>query len=211
MTIAAGRHRVVDVDILEYVAANSSAPDRVQLDLQRATQERTGGSARMQIGHDQAVMMETLVRATGSRNAIEVGTFTGYSALAIARGLAADGKLLCCALRRVCSWRMRRRSLATWPRASTTWIASETSDSWGGSRPITFHTQQSSGLRSAAIVGKESARKRATAEGTVKSPTPDGAGGAVHSGLLCMVVGKAAAARRCTRTPPKWHHPISQS
>jgi caffeoyl-CoA O-methyltransferase len=50
----------------------------------------------MQIGHDQAVMMETLVRATGVRNAIEVGTFTGYSALAIARGLPSNGRLLCC-------------------------------------------------------------------------------------------------------------------
>jgi caffeoyl-CoA O-methyltransferase len=96
MTITDGRHRVVELDILEYVAANSSPPDQVQLDLQRTTQERTGRSARMQIGHDQAVMMETLVRATGSRNAIEVGTFTGYSALAIARGLPADGKLICC-------------------------------------------------------------------------------------------------------------------
>jgi predicted O-methyltransferase YrrM len=96
VTITAGRHRVVDLDILEYVAANSSPPDQVQLDLQRATQERTGRSAIMQIGHDQAVMMETLVRATGARTAIEVGTFTGYSALAIARGLPADGKLLCC-------------------------------------------------------------------------------------------------------------------
>src|SRR5436305_15312851 len=96
MTITPGRHRVVDVDILEYVAANSSRPDQVQLDLQRATQERTGRSAIMQIGHDQAVMMQTLVRATGARNAIEVGTFTGYSALAIARGLPADGTLLCC-------------------------------------------------------------------------------------------------------------------
>jgi caffeoyl-CoA O-methyltransferase len=49
----------------------------------------------MQIGHDQAVFMETLTRATGARNAIEVGTFTGYSALAIARGLPKDGRLLC--------------------------------------------------------------------------------------------------------------------
>jgi caffeoyl-CoA O-methyltransferase len=84
------------MNILEYVAANSSAPDPVQVELQRATAQRTGRSARMQIGHDQAVMMETLVRATGARAAIEVGTFTGYSALAIARGLPPDGKLVCC-------------------------------------------------------------------------------------------------------------------
>jgi caffeoyl-CoA O-methyltransferase len=96
VTITPGRHRVVDIDILEYVAAHSSSADEVQVDLQRATLERTGRAASMQIGHEQAVMMETLVRATRARNAIEVGTFTGYSALAIARGLPADGKLVCC-------------------------------------------------------------------------------------------------------------------
>jgi hypothetical protein len=75
MAISPGRHRVLDMDILEYVAAHSSKADRVQADLQRATQRLTGGASIMQIGHDQAVMMETLVRATGVRNAIEVGTF----------------------------------------------------------------------------------------------------------------------------------------
>jgi caffeoyl-CoA O-methyltransferase len=95
MAVFAGRHRVVELDILEYVAEHSTPPDAVQQELQAATQERTGGMARMQIGHDQAVFMETLVRAMSVRNAIEVGTFTGYSALAIARGLPPDGKLLC--------------------------------------------------------------------------------------------------------------------
>ncbi len=96
MAVSPGRHRVVDINILEYVAAHSSEPDPVQVDLQQATQEKTRGASIMQIGHDQAVMMETLVRATGVRNAIEVGTFTGYSALAIAKGLPRDGHLLCC-------------------------------------------------------------------------------------------------------------------
>jgi caffeoyl-CoA O-methyltransferase len=50
----------------------------------------------MQIGDDQAVLMEMLVRAMGAKRAIEIGTFTGYSALAVARGLGADGYLLCC-------------------------------------------------------------------------------------------------------------------
>ena len=40
--------------------------------------------------------MELFVRATGARRALEVGTFTGYSALCIARGLPDDGTLLCC-------------------------------------------------------------------------------------------------------------------
>lgn len=50
----------------------------------------------MQIGDDQAVLMEMIVRAMGAKSAVEVGTFTGYSALAIARGLGPEGRLLCC-------------------------------------------------------------------------------------------------------------------
>jgi caffeoyl-CoA O-methyltransferase len=50
----------------------------------------------MQIGDDQAVLMEMLVRAMGATRAVEVGTFTGYSALAVARGLGPGGHLLCC-------------------------------------------------------------------------------------------------------------------
>jgi caffeoyl-CoA O-methyltransferase len=66
------------------------------VELQRITQEKTGSAAGMQIGDDQAVLMEMLVRAMGVKDAIEIGTFTGYSALAVARGLGADGHLLCC-------------------------------------------------------------------------------------------------------------------
>ena len=49
----------------------------------------------MQIAPDQATFLRILVAATGARRAVEVGTFTGYSALAIARGLPPDGHLLC--------------------------------------------------------------------------------------------------------------------
>jgi caffeoyl-CoA O-methyltransferase len=49
----------------------------------------------MQIAPDQATLLRILVAAIGARRAIEVGTFTGYSALAIASGLPADGHLLC--------------------------------------------------------------------------------------------------------------------
>lgn len=61
-----------------------------------ATVERTGGSARMQIGGDQGTMMEMLARSMGVRTAIEIGTFTGYSAMSIARGMGAQGRLICC-------------------------------------------------------------------------------------------------------------------
>jgi len=50
----------------------------------------------MQIGADQGVLLAFLVRLIGARNAIEVGTFTGYSALAVANALPAGGRLVCC-------------------------------------------------------------------------------------------------------------------
>jgi caffeoyl-CoA O-methyltransferase len=52
--------------------------------------------AGMQIGPDQAAFLALLVRATGARRCIEIGTFTGMSALAVASALPEDGKLICC-------------------------------------------------------------------------------------------------------------------
>ena len=50
----------------------------------------------MQIGADQGVLLAFLVRLIGARNAIEIGTFTGYSALSVASALPAGGRLVCC-------------------------------------------------------------------------------------------------------------------
>src|SRR6185295_4881377 len=50
----------------------------------------------MQIGADQGVLLAFLVRLIGARNAIEIGTFTGYSALSVAGALPAGGRLVCC-------------------------------------------------------------------------------------------------------------------
>jgi caffeoyl-CoA O-methyltransferase len=55
-----------------------------------------GDIAVMQIAPDQGAFLTLLARAIGARHAIEVGTFTGYSSICLARGLAGDGKLLCC-------------------------------------------------------------------------------------------------------------------
>lgn len=52
--------------------------------------------AGMQIGADQGALLALLVRTIGARKAIEIGTFTGYSALAVAAALPASGKLFCC-------------------------------------------------------------------------------------------------------------------
>jgi predicted O-methyltransferase YrrM len=50
----------------------------------------------MQIGADQGVVLAFLVRLIGAVHAIEIGTFTGYSALVIASALPAKGRLVCC-------------------------------------------------------------------------------------------------------------------
>jgi O-methyltransferase len=52
--------------------------------------------AMMQISAHQAQQLALLARAVGARRAIEVGTFTGYSALCVAEALGPDGKLWCC-------------------------------------------------------------------------------------------------------------------
>jgi caffeoyl-CoA O-methyltransferase len=64
----------------------------------RALREQTaalGDDARMQISEEQGTFLSILVAATGARSAIEVGTFTGYSSVCIARALPEGGKLLC--------------------------------------------------------------------------------------------------------------------
>tara|TARA_B100000579_G_C22794064_1_gene836105 strand:+ start:358 stop:1023 length:666 start_codon:yes stop_codon:yes gene_type:complete len=54
-----------------------------------------GDDARMQISEEQGQFLYLLAQLIGTRRAIEVGTFTGYSALCVARALPPDGKLLC--------------------------------------------------------------------------------------------------------------------
>ena len=50
----------------------------------------------MMVGHVEGLLLRTLVRATGARRVLEIGTFTGYSALAMAEGLPDDGTLITC-------------------------------------------------------------------------------------------------------------------
>jgi caffeoyl-CoA O-methyltransferase len=52
-------------------------------------------NAGMQVSPDQGALLTFLARLIGARNALEVGTFTGYSAICIARGLPEDGRLTC--------------------------------------------------------------------------------------------------------------------
>jgi caffeoyl-CoA O-methyltransferase len=72
----------------------SHGADKVLEDLRRET-ATLGEIAEMQIGQDQGSFMTILVKAIGAKTAIEVGSFTGYSSICIARGLPAGGRLLC--------------------------------------------------------------------------------------------------------------------
>jgi len=56
--------------------------------------------ASMQIGPEQGQFMQLLVRLLGARNTIEIGTFTGYSALAVALALPDDGRIIACDINR---------------------------------------------------------------------------------------------------------------
>jgi caffeoyl-CoA O-methyltransferase len=82
-------------DLYEYVVAHGHNSDPLLAELAAET-EKLGPISLMQIAAEQGTLLSLLVRATGARAAIEIGTFTGYSSLCIARGLPADGKLLCC-------------------------------------------------------------------------------------------------------------------
>lgn len=86
---------VLDEELVSYLEAHRSPDDAVILEL-RAETARLGDRAAMQVPGSQATFLTLLVAAMGARRAIEVGTFTGMSALAIARGLGPSGRLLAC-------------------------------------------------------------------------------------------------------------------
>jgi caffeoyl-CoA O-methyltransferase len=78
------------------LAHNRPQPDAVLQDLAAETASEFGESADMQIAPEQGAFLTLLTRVLAPRFAVEVGTFTGYSSLCIARGLPAGGRLLCC-------------------------------------------------------------------------------------------------------------------
>lgn len=81
--------------IHDYLVAHGTPPDAVQQRLIERT-AGLGGVSMMQISPEQGAFMTLVTRIIGARSAVEVGTFTGYSALCIARGLGEGGHLLCC-------------------------------------------------------------------------------------------------------------------
>ena len=83
-------------EIHEYLIGHAPPIDDVQRWLIDETRTRVGDLSIMQISPEQGAFMTMLTRVVGARRAVEVGTFTGYSALSIARGLVEGGRLICC-------------------------------------------------------------------------------------------------------------------
>jgi caffeoyl-CoA O-methyltransferase len=82
-------------DAIHQYAVDHSTDDPVAERLAATTRQRFEDRAGMNIGADQGRFMQMLVEIIGARTVVEVGTFTGMSALWLARGLGVDGRLIC--------------------------------------------------------------------------------------------------------------------
>lgn len=89
--------KVVDLfrELRDYTVAHSTAPDDLVAELIERTGRDFPNAWKMQVSGEQAVLLAMLARLVGARRAVEVGTFTGLSALAVARTMPPDGRLLC--------------------------------------------------------------------------------------------------------------------
>src|SRR6202050_3880586 len=90
------RSEQISLHLNAYLTAHSTPPDAVLRELATETAERTPNGVGLRVARALGPFLTLLTRLARARTAIEVGTFTGYSSICLARGLAEDGKLLCC-------------------------------------------------------------------------------------------------------------------
>ncbi|GAA2515913.1 O-methyltransferase [Pilimelia columellifera] len=91
----ASSYSYLPVDLREYTVAHTTAPDDLVAALVERTRAALPDEAVMQVSAEQSTLLGMLARLCGARQAVEVGTFTGLSSLAVARALPADGRMLC--------------------------------------------------------------------------------------------------------------------
>lgn len=85
----------LDADLHAYLVAHGTPPDPV-LERLAVDTAAMGPVARMQIAPEQGAFLTMLAKLLGARLIVEVGTFTGYSSVCLARGLSAGGRMICC-------------------------------------------------------------------------------------------------------------------
>lgn len=90
-----GKYLALNDELFDYVQAVHSGTGDPILDELREETIRKTDHAGMQISGEQGTLLTLLAASIGAREALEIGTFTGYSALCIARGLAEGGRLTC--------------------------------------------------------------------------------------------------------------------
>jgi len=104
---------VLTQELRDYLVAHGCPPDPVARGLIAGT-EALGGPAEMQIPPEQGAFLTMLARLLGARRIVEVGTFTGYSTLCLARGLSVGGRVVTCDISR--EWTAIARE--AWSRAN---------------------------------------------------------------------------------------------
>jgi caffeoyl-CoA O-methyltransferase len=87
---------IVNPAVADYVLAHCTPADDLLRELAAETRKSFPDAAGMQVSHDEGELLALLTRLTGVRRAVEVGVFTGYSSICIARGMTGDGHLLAC-------------------------------------------------------------------------------------------------------------------
>ncbi len=97
MSDGGGKFTALSAELHDYIVAHGSREDGALARVREST-AALGDLAVMQVSPDQGALLTMLARLVGATRAIELGTFTGYSAICIARGLTAGGTLLACEL-----------------------------------------------------------------------------------------------------------------
>jgi caffeoyl-CoA O-methyltransferase len=82
-------------ELARYVEENVDPVSPLLEELERETREKTDNPG-MLTGRVEGVLLRMLVRVSGARKVVEIGTFTGYSALMMAEGLPSEGELVTC-------------------------------------------------------------------------------------------------------------------
>jgi caffeoyl-CoA O-methyltransferase len=94
----AGKHpkfTALTPELYRYLLAHNREPDDLLRDLAAETRA-LGEMGSWQCATEEGALLTMLARLIGARRAVEVGTFTGYGAISIGRGLTADGSLVSC-------------------------------------------------------------------------------------------------------------------